>query len=161
MIENINTLRSELGVSPLNYIELSDKAKAAMFAHTIAEGYKGDHLISNNSSILARELGNDGENMRPLTSTPASNVLGVAITVEALADQMFKKELDESKYYSTEGNEKDGHFHNIITGKSNRTAYGALVITGVQNGKGLFGRDMLYYDYSVTERFGTNKKNSK
>ncbi|MDT2833331.1 hypothetical protein P7H70_04635 [Vagococcus carniphilus] len=153
MIENINTLRSELGLSPLNYIELSDKAKAAMFAHTIAEGYKKEHLTSNNSSVLASELGNNGENMIPLSSAPVSNVLGIAATVEELADIMFKKELNESEFYSTEGNKKDGHLHNIIKGKSNSIAYGALVITGIKNGNGPFGRDILYYDYSITEIF--------
>lgn len=154
MVENINTLRSELGLAPLNYIELSDQAKAAMFAHTLAEGNKGDHLTSSNSSILVSEIGTDKENMSPLTFAPVSDVLGVETTIEALADKMFKKELNESKSYSTEGNKDDGHLHNIIAGKSGSTAYGALVITGVKNGERLFDKDVLYYHYSITEIFG-------
>lgn len=155
MIENINTLRSELGLSPLNYVELSDKAKAAMFAHTVAGEIAKNHVTTRNGAIVYKEIGFGGENLQPLTSAEKFNKIGAPMTVEALADLMFKKELNEYKYYSHESNDDNGHLHNIISGKSDSATYGGLLIKERKEITGPFGMKGVQYLYSITELYGS------
>lgn len=159
MIENMNSYRGMLGLKPIEYVEPSMRSKAYMLSKTIAETIIGDHTLglgyflnewsdAGHKTSSAGQIHGSGLNLviHSLSKTP--------MTVETMADFMFKKILSESTAYVT-GVGESGHLRYVLAGDS--AAFGGLLITGIeQKGTSISGY-INKYTFTCVEIIGRSK----
>lgn len=132
MVENINRLRSLVGVAPLDNLGDNNEIEQLIFEHAIASHLAQNHIQSVAKDTILSKLRRGNylggfENLAPAWTLTSEN----GLTVEAVADAWFKAVLEEREFVYSSNWYEYGHLDNLI--QAHGTFTGAVAVDSIVN----------------------------